>query len=756
MSAPKAREGRSAGAISPTPSTTKPYWACPDGACEAIVDPAAVRVARGYALPAGGPLLEGGGEKGGYDPQDLQSAYGIPTSGSSEQTIALIEAFGYGQAEVDLAKYRERYGLEPCTTANGCFRKVNEKGEEANYPTEEKHGWLGEAALDMDMASAACPHCHILLVEATTQEPADTAESVNTAARLGATEISNSYGYPEDFEEWCKTDGCAEHNAAYDHPGILITASAGDSGYNNHYEGLSAPNFPATSPYVVAVGGTALRKASNTRGWSEEVWNEQEREAGTGSGCSRFELKPAWQTDKGCTKRTDNDVAAVAACATPVSVYASAYGGWENFCGTSAAAPLFAGIEAHASAYTRSFGAKLFYRQPGLLFDVTAGSNGTCTPPAEDEYLCHAEPGYDGATGLGTPNGVPAAPSPAITKIQPTSGPEAGGTAVTITGTTLTGATEVKFGSTNAINFEVVSETEIKATSPAGSGTVDVTVSTPAGTSATSSTDRFAYTPPQIYKNGNGISVTHGGAATNRIPLVGSGELKLEVAALEAQVECVNLGFGSAWNESEPAGGHAQILSWWASAHTTTGANTELGSSCRFVYQGAPAGEAWVSAEPPLGLIEQEAVLCANSKQPLNACLNSGQTLTASVIREVIRKPLSLPWNVALTANAGSLAYAKLGVPTAAGKTCAEESAPEGCVVVDVIAPALNLQLVLEGALEPRVVNGTKNGLSPSTLEFKGAASGHLHLRGAPNAVGYLTGTVKLLGLEGQELITVQ
>jgi DNA-binding beta-propeller fold protein YncE len=412
--APGLQRRRSGSAISLTPSTAKPRWACPQRACEAIIDPRPVRASHGYALPNGGPQLEGSGELGGYSPQDLRSAYKIPTAVGSTQTIALVDAYGYSTAEADLAKYRERYGLEPCTKGNGCFRKVNEKGEEANYPPNNEE-WSLESALDLDMASAACAKCHLLLVEATTENPADTAESVNTAAKLGATEISNSYGYPEGYEPYCGKTGCAEFSNDYKHTGVFVTASAGDSGYNNHFFGLASPDFPATSPNVVAVGGTSLHKAANARGWSEQVWNEPAGKIGTGGGCSKFESKPAWQTDKGCAKRMDNDVAAVAAVETPVSVYSSLIaGGWEDFGGTSASSPLMAGIAAHASAHTRSLGADAFYEAPGSLFDVTTGSNGTCTPPSEDAYFCNAEVGYDGPTGLGTPNGVPAGPPPSV------------------------------------------------------------------------------------------------------------------------------------------------------------------------------------------------------------------------------------------------------------------------------------------------------------------------------------------------------
>lgn len=481
------RERRRGTGISLSPSRTRPYWACPGGLCSAIVDPVSRTSSRRFAPPEGGPLLEGSGELGGYDPTDLRSAYRIPTAGGSTQTVALVDADGDATAESDLAKYRERYGLPACTKANGCFRKVNEKGEEANYPGANR-GWEGETSLDLDMVSAACSQCHIMLVQATTASVLNLAESENTAARLGATEISNSYGIPE---EGCGSGHCEELNSAYNHAGVLIVASSGDSGYDNFYEKAASPSFPATSPHVLAVGGTSLRKAAGARGWSEEVWNEPKRELGTGSGCSLSQSKPSWQKDNGCSHRTDNDVAAVAACETPLSVYSTAYSGWEDFCGTSAASPLVTGILAHAGEHTRSLGAQAFYEDRAALFGVPSGSNGTCTI----EYLCNAarqEGGYDGPAGVGTPDGLPS-PAPTVTAVAPYTGLPAGGTAVAITGTGFEEVTGVRFGSAAAKSFTVHSSGSISAVSPAGSATVDVTVETTAGTSATSAADRFTY-----------------------------------------------------------------------------------------------------------------------------------------------------------------------------------------------------------------------------------------------------------------------
>ena len=476
-------------AISATHSATSPHWACPQGACEAIVEPRLLTPS-GRAESPGGRLYEGSGELGGLSPQDLESAYKIPLGSGAGQTVAVVDAYGYPKAEADLAEYRARYGLPPCTKANGCFTKLNQQGQELKFP-ETEPGWDVEQALDLDMVSAACPSCHVMLVEATeeTPYPNDLAESVNTAVKAGATEVSNSYGLPE---EGCGLFfQCSAFAADYSHPGVFISASSGDHAYDNEDSPFFAesPLYPADLSTLSAIGGTSLFKAANERGWSEQVWNEPALQVGTGSGCSSFASKPGWQKDKGCAGRMDNDISAVAAVETPVSVYATAEGGWTIVGGTSASSPLIAGIVAHESASVRSLGAQAFYEGLMPLFDVTEGSNGTCTPA----YFCTAEVGYDGPTGLGTPDAD--AVLPTVTKVEPSEGPGSGGTLVTITGTHLKAASSVKFGETEAKSFEVHSETSITAEAPVGAGTVDVTVATPEGPSETSSADHFTYTP---------------------------------------------------------------------------------------------------------------------------------------------------------------------------------------------------------------------------------------------------------------------
>ena len=332
----------------------------------------------------------------GYGPADLRSAYGITAAGSASSTIAIVDAYDDPKAESDLAVYRTRFGLPACTSANQCFRKIDQAGG-TRYPSPDA-GWAGEISLDLDMASAICPGCRILLAEAASDNLDDLGTAVNAAVAAGAKYISNSYGGAED-----PTDPAAA-TTYFNHPGVVITVSAGDSGYGVEY--------PASAGTVTAVGGTSLVRAANARGWSETVWSTSATE-GTGSGCSAQMAKPSWQTSTACSRRTVADVAAVADPDTGVAVYDSyASPGWSVYGGTSAAAPIIAAIYALAGVPgAHDYPAAYPYQHPGLLWDVTGGANGSCG----GSYLCTARPGYDGPTGWGTPHGVGAFRAPTAT-----------------------------------------------------------------------------------------------------------------------------------------------------------------------------------------------------------------------------------------------------------------------------------------------------------------------------------------------------
>jgi subtilase family serine protease len=344
----------------------------------------------------------------GLGAQDLQHAYNLVSAAATRggnQTVALVDAYDDPTIEADLNTYRAYYGLPACTTPTGCFKKVNQDGEQGNYPLANPD-WDPEIALDTEMVSAICPKCHILLVEANSADEttvmsnpvqhSDLGSSVDTAVNLGATEVSNSYGSagPEpDQTFW-------DHY--YDHPGVAITASAGDEDYGTIW--------PAASPYVTAVGGTELvADATTARGWSESVWGSAlpgtlpNEAQGSGSGCSLWESKPAWQHDAGCSGRTVADVSAVA---DNIAIYDSSVeiGGWGVVAGTSVSSPIIASVYALAGNAKSVVAGSYPYAHTSKFNDVTVGSN--FTPSSVCGYLCTAEPGYDGPTGWGTPNGT--------------------------------------------------------------------------------------------------------------------------------------------------------------------------------------------------------------------------------------------------------------------------------------------------------------------------------------------------------------
>jgi subtilase family serine protease len=331
-------------------------------------------LARVVTDATGKPLATAG--PSGFNPAEIQAAYGLAGASAAGRTVAIVDAYNDPNAEADLAVYRSQFGLPACTTANGCFRKVDQNGG-TSYPRTDA-GWSTEISLDLDMVSAACPSCHILLVEAASASFANLATAVNTAVRLGAIAVSNSYG---------GTDSAAM--SAYDHPGVAITASTGDNGY-----GVEAP---ASFPHVVAVGGTSLTKTGST--YSETAWS------GAGSGCSTRNPNPGWQTGTSCSGKANADVSAVANPNTGVSVYDSVRyqgrSGWQVYGGTSASSPIIASVYAIANDFGSQAGLYTWQHSTGL-HDVTSGSNGSCTTTV----WCRAGTGWDGPTGLGTPNGL--------------------------------------------------------------------------------------------------------------------------------------------------------------------------------------------------------------------------------------------------------------------------------------------------------------------------------------------------------------
>jgi hypothetical protein len=390
--------------------------------------------------------------KGSLPPQGVLTAYGLSAvpAPAVQPTLALVDAFADPTAEGDLQVFDQQYGLPTCTTANGCFTKV-----ELGSPATEA-GWAQETATDIEVAHGLCPSCKILLVEANSNDNSDLEAAEEKAEQLGATEISNSWGGPDEgvtAEE--------DRHSPFDHPGTVITAAAGDDGYLNWDAEESSErefaDYPASSPHVIAVGGTRL--GLNAGAWQEEtVWNG----AGAGGGgCATKLTAPAWQqsladwSSVGCSaRRAVADVSADADPYTGVSVYDSTpiretigkgeeveYRGWVTIGGTSVASPIIAatfalagGAAKNTKGETVKYPAQTLYENlaadPGALHDVVSGSNGACANGfnrqtglaecslAEEDASCSVEarclagPGYDGPTGVGTPDGIAAFQTP--------------------------------------------------------------------------------------------------------------------------------------------------------------------------------------------------------------------------------------------------------------------------------------------------------------------------------------------------------
>jgi hypothetical protein len=419
-------------------------------------------------VPAHKGLFAAAQTPDGYAPSDLQSAYDLPSStAGGGETVAIVDAYDDPTAEADLQVYRAQYGLPVCDTANGCFTKVAQDGSD-NYPAPDS-SWATEISLDVDMVSAICPNCHILLVEANSNSNSDLYTAENEAVSLGAKYVSNSWAGAEDPSE-LTTD-----QTTFDHPGVVITAATGDDGYG--------PLYPAASQYVTAVGGTTLTQDSSVaRGWTETAWS------GGGSGCSAYEPKPSWQTDTGCANRTEADVSAVADPDTGVAVYdTTGDSGWGVWGGTSLATPVIASVYALAGTpVSGTYPSSYPYADTAALNDVTSGSNGSCSPA----YLCTAGTGYDGPTGLGTPDGVAAF----------TTGPHG-----TVSGT----VTDESTG--NPVSGARVTVGDATATTGTDGS---YSVSVPVGTYTVSVSD-FGYASA----SDTGVSVTDGGTATENFTL---------------------------------------------------------------------------------------------------------------------------------------------------------------------------------------------------------------------------------------------
>lgn len=419
------------------------------------------------STPGARPLIRGDGVRPssatigpakGLTPLDLSLAYGFSPGKPVTQTIALVDAFNDPRVNADLQTFDNHYGLPKCSIGNGCFRVVNQRGN-PKLPPNDGLGWAVEEALDVETAHAVCQTCKIVLYEANDQTPDDLGTAENTAVASGATEVSNSFG----FQEQTFTAGDI---ADFNHPGTVITAATGDDGYYDFdllgQAGLyNQDNAPSSLPTVVAVGGTSLLLGQTGARQQESVWNTNglnnvfeetllEPLGATGGGCSTTAAAPQWQRatagwdETGCgSKRLVSDVSAVGDPTTGFDLYLSydcggiCNTGWETIGGTSLSSPLVAALFAlDGGSHGVRYPALTLYanqRTHGAYYDVTTGGSGYCggegaaqcgnpnrfkegildcdypatgNTPAAGDRACDALTGYDGPSGLGTPNGL--------------------------------------------------------------------------------------------------------------------------------------------------------------------------------------------------------------------------------------------------------------------------------------------------------------------------------------------------------------
>lgn len=477
------------------PSGVKQACAAPtrvgEAACMLFVGRAS---AKSGAKPDVSPVL------GAYAPADLQSAYNLTSASAADgtgETVALVDAYADPNLAGDLSAYRAEYGLPPCTTSNGCFGELNEHGG-TSLPTvtDPTGGWEAEQAADVEMVSAICPNCKILMVEANSSSINDLGTAEITATDH-ASFVSNSWGILDvpGYDSFYDS-------AYFNHPGVAITAAAGDFGYGAAY--------PASSQLVTSVGGTYLTQTtSNSRGWAEQVWDDQPAgvTAATQSSCSAGEGKPSWQTDPGCANRTQNDVSAVASGPDGISIYDSfdscvGFGSsWCPLFGTSLASPIIAAVYALAnspSAMSRTYPSSYVYEsgQAASLYPVASGSDGSCE--SNRLYLCDASDslsnGYNGPAGWGTPNGITAFRDNLTTKIVSVYNPgavdiESGiGYSDVVTISALDSAQlDLTYSASNLPAGLVMGSTGVisGSTTAVGTHTVTVTVSDSSGVSST-------------------------------------------------------------------------------------------------------------------------------------------------------------------------------------------------------------------------------------------------------------------------------
>jgi subtilase family serine protease len=421
-----------------------------------VTNPPRIEVSPSTIIPASVPYCKSAslGSLICYSPDFIRAAYNFPSGLNGQgQTIVIVDAFGSPTIENDLAVFDSTFGIPapPSFTVlcpEGCptFASRNTHHDES--------GWSVETSLDVEYAHAMAPGASIVLVVAATSS----GNAINTAeakaiAQFPGSVMSQSFGIPEILVHGDNAQILqAEKNyAAAQQANITVLASAGDFGATNGFATANA-SFPASDPLNTAVGGTegnpylatgtAFNCASGATcsaglatftgpcsvgprpgfpgctplGYgAEQVWNEPKLSppAATGGSPSLFFPVPSFQSGLSLTSRTVPDISYNAAVNGGVLVYDTAIGAWFVVGGTSAGSPQWAAIIALANQLSVSQGkGPLGYINPALyklakssahssdFHDITSGNNQLAGTPVG----FGAGPGYDFATGWGTPN----------------------------------------------------------------------------------------------------------------------------------------------------------------------------------------------------------------------------------------------------------------------------------------------------------------------------------------------------------------
>ncbi|MFY9855400.1 MAG: S53 family peptidase [Terracidiphilus sp.] len=331
-----------------------------------------------------------------YTPPQVATAYKFANASGAGQTIGIIE-LGGGYRQADLTAYFKTLGLSaPSMTA---VLVDGGKNAPSNASSSD-----GEVMLDIEVAASVAPGAKIAVYFTPNTDQGFT-DAITTAVHDETNKpsvISISWGGPESSwtqQSMTALDAACQTAAAL---GVTITVAAGDNGST---DGLTGNNvdFPASSPHVLACGGTKL-DANGATIISEVVWNElANKEGATGGGVSNVFALPSWQANAGVPKPSGKTggrgVPDVAGDADPTTGYQVRVDGDTTVIGgTSAVAPLWAGLVAVANQH---LGTQVGFIQPAIYAakaasafnDITQGNNGAFS----------AGPGWDACTGLGSP-----------------------------------------------------------------------------------------------------------------------------------------------------------------------------------------------------------------------------------------------------------------------------------------------------------------------------------------------------------------